>query len=188
MTFQNKIFSLFLLLFICQQHTIVGQQDNKVSLPIQLTITPKASVHLAGENIRFSFSPTTGAEQILTPTSVGKLWLNYSSIVDGFSTNTICVSLNTTNLPSEIMIKLVIGADVGAGAGQIGKPTEPIILNNSPQAIITNIGSCYTGVGAKKGHPLTYTWELAPNYDPDILKISELNIQAGVVYTIVNNE
>jgi len=171
-----------------QASLLVAQQDNVISLPVQLSITPKASLNLAGENMMLRFTPDKGAEQIITPSTVGKLWLNYSSIIEGSSTNSIYVSLTSTNLPAEIMVKLTIGPDVGVGSGQLGTPAKPIFLSLTPQPIVTNIGSCFTGQGMNKGHELTYSWELAPNYDPELLKIAELNIQAGVIYTIVTNE
>ncbi|MCX6307314.1 MAG: hypothetical protein NTY32_00315, partial [Bacteroidia bacterium] len=106
--------------------------ENTGTLPVQLSIPSKASINLAGSDLKFNLVPGRGAEQILTPTSAGKVWLNYSSMVERFTTNAICVSLSTNNLPAEILIKLKIGPDVGAGAGMIGKPSNPIIISSTP--------------------------------------------------------
>jgi hypothetical protein len=163
-------------------------RENETTVPVQLSIPPKASIQLSGSDLNFDFVPGKGTQQLITPKSAGKLWINYSSIVDKNTTNSICASLNTNNLPAEITIKLYIGPDVGGGIGQTGIPVAPLILNSSPQPIITNIGSCFTGQGPNKGHLLTYTWEVASNYDPSIINLDSLKIEAGVIYTIVTNE
>lgn len=181
---------LALLFFLCvSAHLPVSaQEDNMVHMPIQLSITPKASLNLAGENMILRFIPDKGAEQVITPSTVGHLWLNYSAIVEGTTNYAIYVSLTSTNLPADVMVKLTTSPDVGAGSGQVGTPCEPIYLSMSPQPIVANIGSCFTGQGLNKGHELVYSWELAPGFDPELLRIAELDIQAGVIYTIVTNE
>lgn len=157
-------------------------------MPVQLTLPPSASFSLAGDNIRFALSPSKGTEQIITPSTVGKIWINYSSIVAWNTTNSICVSLSTGNLPAEVVIKLNVGTDVGAGSGKVGRPTGKITLSSYPQTIINGIGSCYTGQGVNKGHPLTFSWELLPEYESDILSVEDLNIEVGVIYTIISGE
>jgi len=187
---KSKYFSICFLLvigayFLSAQNRTPG--ENSAALPIQLSLPSKASIYLAGSDLKFSFVPGKGTEQILTPTSVGKLWLNYSSLVETSSTNAICVSLSRNTLPAEISIRLKIGPDVGAGAGMVGKPSSSIILSSSPQPIVTNIGSCYTGTGINKGHMLSFTWEINPEYDPNDFVLDSLKIEAGVIYTIVSN-
>jgi len=166
-----------------------AQQENTAKIPVQLSIPPSASLTLAGSDIQLSFNQSKGAEQIISPSNFGKIWLNYSSVVEGNSTNSIYVSLASGNLPADVNIKLNVGQDVGAGSGKMGNPIKQVTLTNYPQAIITDIGSCYTGQGINKGHPLTYSWELSPNKDSDILTTEDIsNIEVGVVYTIIANE
>ena len=158
-------------------------QDNSVKMPIVLTIPAVALVDFAGSDTRVTFnSDSKGVEQIITPSTLDKTWINYSSIVDGKSTNNISVNLSSMNTPAEIRIKLDVGKDVGAGAGTIGKPIGQITLTPYPQDIITGIGSCYTGRGAQKGHQLIYSWEWLPPYDIDHSSID--NIEVSVTYTI----
>jgi hypothetical protein len=179
-------FSLTFLLLL--SGALSAQQKNTVNTPVELSIEPTASLNLAGSDIRLSFTQGKGAQQIISPSTAGKIWINYSSVVDGNSTNSICVSLSSGNLPAEVDIKLSIGPDAGSGSGKMGKPSAPIILTSYPQAIITDIGSCYTGQGISKGHPLTYSWVLSPEYDSDILKVEELHLEVGVIYTIIAGE
>jgi len=182
----KKTYGIFLAILI--SGALVAQESNTARFPVQLSIPPKASINLAGMDIDSSLVNVKSTVQILTPTSAKKIWINYSSVVEKDSKNTICASLSSGDLPAEVIIKLQISEDVGKGAGEMGKPSEPIVLSDYPQAIITDIGSCYTGQGAGKGHLLTYTWEFAPKYDPEDINIEDLNFKVYVIYTIVNNE
>lgn len=160
---------------------------NETKLPLTLGIPPKANLNLAGKDLQLALSPTEEEiRQRITPKE-GSIWINYSSVVEPFSTNSIYVSLGLGNIPAEIRLKLKIDPYQGNGSGELGAPTAPIILSTFPQPIIVNIGSCYTGQGEGQGHKLTYSWELASNYDPELLKLDELEIATDIIYTIVNN-
>lgn len=183
-----------MLVYLPMMDGIKAQQKDKASfdtnetrLPVLLGIPPKANLSLAGTQLQLSLAPNRDAvTQRITPREAS-IWINYSSVVEPNSTNSIYVSMGMSNVPAEITIKLKIDPYVGDGSGQVGTPTQPIILGNFPQPIITNIGSCYTGKGEGVGHKLTYSWELAPNYDPELLKLEELQIATDIIYTIVNN-
>ena len=175
--------SLLLLFIILSSRGMVSAQDkNIVEMPIVFSIPAIALVDFAGSDKRIIFISDKGAEQIITPSTLDKTWINYSSIVDGNSTNSISVNLNSGNLPAEIRIKLDVGQDAGAGAGTMGKPIGQITLTPYPQEIINGIGSCYTGRGTQKGHQLIYSWEWMPPYDFDRSSID--NIEISVTYTL----
>jgi hypothetical protein len=176
----NHIFYSFIIL--SSQGMVFAQSTNFVEMPIMFSIPAIALVDFAGSDTRISFIQGNGAEQIITPSTLDKTWINYSSIVDGKSTNSISVNLSSGNLPAEIQIKLDVGQDVGAGAGTTGKPIRQIALTRYPQEIITGIGSCYTGRGTQKGHQLIYSWEWLPPYDFDHSSID--NIEISVTYTL----
>lgn len=160
---------------------------NATKLPVMLGIPAKANISLAGKDLQLSLSSSQDeVTQRVTPRE-GSIWINYSSVVNPLSTNSIFVSLGLGNIPAEISIKLKIDPYQGNGSGELGTPTAPIILSTFPQPIITNIGSCYTGQGEGQGHKLTYSWQLATNYDPKLLILEELQIATDVIYTIVNN-
>ena len=170
-----------------QQPARTSYDTNETKLPVMLGIPPKANLSLAGKDLQLSLAPSDNAvTQRVTPKEAS-IWINYSSVVEPNSTNSIYVSMGMSNVPAEITIKLKIDPYVGDGSGQVGTPTQPIILGNSPQPIITNIGSCYTGKGEGTGHKLTYSWELSPNYDPELLRLEDLQIATDIIYTIVNN-
>lgn len=184
-----KLLSYSLLLFIIvisSGRKVSGQNSNVVQMPILFSIPTIALVDFAGSDRRITFIAGKGAEQIITPSTLDKTWINYSSIVDGNSTNSISVNLSSDNIPVEIRIKLDISPDAGAGAGTIGKPTGQITLTGYPQEIITGIGSCFTGRGTLKGHHLTYSWEWLPPYDIDHSSID--NIEISVTYTLTSTK
>lgn len=184
-----KIIVGFTIAYLLLYNTsALNAQDNVTKLPVSLSIPAKANISLAGSDLKLSLvSKDNEQKQVITPNSSASIWINYSSVVENNSSNAIFVSLFSNSLPAEISIKLTIGEDEGLGTGEVGKPTEPIILSSFPQSIITNIGSCFTGKGEGKGHKLTYSWKLAPNYDPDLLKLEDLQVEADVIYTISNN-
>lgn len=170
-----------------QQKEGSSLNTNESQVPVLLGIPPKANLNLAGKNLQLSLSPTgESVTQRVTPREAS-IWINYSSVVEPNTSNAIFVSMGMNNVPAEIIIRLKVDPYEGNGSGQLGAPTVPIILSSYPQPIITDIGSCYTGVGEGQGHKLTYSWELAPNYDPELLRLDELQIAADIVYTIVND-
>jgi len=168
---------------------LAQEKDNTAKLPVQMAIAPSAKLSMGSSELKFSIFQMVGNEKKLAPSTVDSIWLNYSSVIQNNTTNTISASLATGDLPAEVAIKVSIGQDVGAGYGQVGKPTMPVYLSTYPQAIITDIGSCYTGMGNNKGHLLSFTWELNRGYDLDVLKYEQISsLRIRVIYTINSDE
>ena len=180
--FYNSL--LLLIIIFSSGGTISAQGKNSVEMPIVVSIPAIALVDFAGYDTRITYVSGKGAEQIITPSTLNKTWINYSSIVDEKTTNTISVNLTSGNIPADLRIKLDVGQDVGAGAGTTGKPIRQITLTSYPQEIITGIGSCYTGRGAQKGHQLTYSWEWLASSDNDHSLIDPVEI--SVTYTVTS--
>ena len=174
---------LLLTFIVLSARGVVSAQDrNSVSMPIVLSIPTIALVDFAGLDTHVTFIDGKGVEQIITPSTLDKTWINYSSIVEGNSTSSISVNLTSGYLPAEFQIKLDVGQDVGAGGGTTGKPIGQITLTPYPQKIISDIGSCYTGRGSQKGHQLIYSWEWLATSDID--RSSMDNIEVTVTYTL----
>jgi len=177
--------SLLLLFIILSSRGIIfAQSKNSVDMPIVVSIPPIALVDFAGSDARITYVSGKGTEQIITPSTLDKTWINYSSIVDEKSTNTISVNFTSGNIPPGLRIKLDVGQDAGAGDGITGKPIRQITLTSYPQEIITDIGSCYTGRGAQKGHQLTYSWEWLNSSDIDHSMTD--NVEISVTYTVTS--
>jgi hypothetical protein len=163
-----------------------AQENNQVQMPVRVSIPTVSLVGFAGSGVHTTNMAGKGAVQKITPATLDTTWLNYSSVVDGHSTNSLSASIASGNLPVEVVVKLKIGEDVGAGAGAMGKPTGEIALNEYPQVVVTDIGTCYTGLGPKKGHPITYTWEGLPPSRTD--HPSEEKIEISVIYTLTSSK
>jgi hypothetical protein len=83
-------------------------------------------------------------------------WLNYTSVAGAGVSRKVMMSSNI-NPPGGVEFSVEANIDAGAGAGTPGTPfassLEPL---PTPTALITGIGSCYTGTGPNKGHRLIY--------------------------------
>lgn len=167
-----------------------SQGKNSVDIPLSLSIPAIALLDFkANDNIiTFSFAAhaPNQVEQVISPLTRDKTWINYSSIVEEGTTNYITVSISSGILPSETTITVKVSNDAGAGAGKLGKPSNQIILTYFPQCIISEIGSCYTGSGSYKGHQLVYNWHDADNYGRSIFAKSNYSIT--VTYTIASSK
>lgn len=179
---------IFILISVYLTMQDVCAQNNVAKMSLNLDIPAVSIIDFAGTENKISFNSGKGAEQIITPSTLDRTWLNYSSIVEENTTNIISVNLSAWNLPSNMAIRLKVGENMGAGAGATGKPVGQILLSKYPQQVITGIGSCYTGKGIRKGHQLTYTWEgLFPAVDADDEDASIDNIEIAVTYTITSS-
>lgn len=109
-----------------------------------IELNPSVSDLEAGEAI--NFSGTTNSD----------LKLNYSSIIND-NTNQITAEIDVdTETNYGFSIKLSVGSNTG-GSGELGDAAEDVELSTSPAAVVTGIGSCYSGDGNSKGRTLTYS-------------------------------
>ncbi|MDO9037945.1 MAG: hypothetical protein Q7U59_06325, partial [Lutibacter sp.] len=66
------------------------------------------------------------------------------------------------SIPAGVKLYVKVAKDMGAGAGEMGKPISTTQeLTENPLTIITDIGSAYTGAGANKGSKVQYTLKLS---------------------------
>lgn len=189
MVIKNKIASLAILIGILffWPSMVYSQNNNSVEVPLVLSIPPVSLINFALDNNQvithsYSFLEPNNVEQIITPSTHDKTWLNYSSIVNKGATNYITVNISSGSLPADVSLRVIISEDVGFGSGSIGIPVGEITLSRYPQSIIVNIGSCFTGIGLNKGHRLTYVWDSPEGYQYEYGK----NI--AVTYTINSTE
>lgn len=170
---------------------VSAQNYNRGNMQMSFNIPALALIDFSSDvskTITFSFSniDPNQVEQIITPTTGDKTWLNYSSIVKAGHTNYITVHISSGSLPADVVLYLLVDPVIGANAGNTGFAKPQITLSYFPQVIIANIGSCYTGVGVNNGHHITYVWKNSEAYN------YSLNYDNGkaiaVVYTISSTE
>ena len=134
----------------------------------------------------FSALEPNQVEQLVSQTTDGTCWINYSAIVRSGTSNYITAEVSNGELPGDMTLYLLIGPDAGAGAGNTGSSNGQIALTGYPQIIIYNIGSCYTGRGMSMGHHLRYEWR---NLDSDEVIVKPHGDYAvWVTYTISTTE
>lgn len=180
----NKCFLLFLFIFLFFSIKGNAQIENTAEMAVTLSIPAVALIDFEGNDNLITFKSPNQVEQIISPSSLNKTWLNYSSIIEKGSTNYITVHISSGNLPPETSINLEISKDSGLGAGKMGVASAQIMLSHYPQNIITDIGSCFTGRGIEKGHLLTYIWNNIDDYSKSLHSKNEYEIT--VTYTIAS--
>ncbi len=189
----NKIvllITLLILVFVFPK-AVTAQDNNTTEMSVNVSVPTIALINFVVEGSHMvtythSYSEDTQVEQILSPTTGDKTWLNYSSVVNDGLSNYITAHISSGSLPADVTLDVYVSSDVGSGAGSMGTSLGKITLTTYPKNIIVNIGSCYTGMGLRKGHQLTYAWENPDSYNYD-LKYDNGEVIA-VTYTISSTE
>jgi primosomal replication protein N len=177
--------------FVAISANLKAQADNTISThDITVSIPEVALVDIeptASKNLTMGFTAPTEAGLPIVPASTNNtLWLNYSSIKSVADvTRTISVKLGA--VISGVDIKVTAAAATGSsGGGAVGTPASQLTLSATPQTIISNIGSAYTGDGASNGHNLSYSVVSATGVNYQDLSATA-TATATVTYTISDN-
>lgn len=186
---KTVLFISLVLMFQLFSAAVLAQNSSTTHVHLELKIPPIALINAATLNsqiISHSYSLSSSqVRQVITKTNMAQTWLNYSSVVRAGSSNYITANISSGELPSDVTLKLAVSADSTTGAGALGTPVGVVTLTHFPQNLITNIGSCYTGVGLNKGRLVHYIWVNPESYD------YYLRYQNGtpisVTYTITSN-
>ena len=118
-------------------------------------------------------------------TTCATSWLNYTSIIAVGATNKITVSISNMP-PTFTTLTVTATAHAGTGNGTYGSPAGTVTFSAASTAsdLITQIGSCWTGIGNTNGSKLTYSWGItAGSYASAVSVTSASDITA--TYTIV---
>ncbi len=152
-------------------HSLVG-----VSSASTITLEP-AAPEVAGAGLDFSASSA----------SDNSVWLNYSSILKGKSSNSISVSMVGDELPKGVDIELVAAEDAGKGKGEVGKTSKKtIVLSDKSLPVVSEIKNCYTGTGSGSGHQLTYALKM-DNEGDNYKELTSGDFTTTITYTITDN-
>lgn len=164
-------------------------QDNTTSHQVHIVIPEVARIALVSEEgAQVFFHPFSDREAGSSLLFDGQLtnrsfWLNYTSIKKSTShTRTISAYLKQA-LPAGINLMVTAMPAEGSGKGQLGTSVGTVLLTESPEVILSDIGSCYTGKGVGNGHNLVYALEVDESklaYE----KLQQMQLSLDVVYTI----
>ncbi len=160
-TYKNIALFLFLLVFgnLCAQ---VNQGSHKINLSIPevalINVYSDANINLGNTSV------IEAGQAINMEDTNNSVWINYSSIIGSPSQpgRDISIRISEGSIPDGVKLYVKVAKDMGAGAGEMGKPISTTQeLTENPLTIITDIGSAYTGAGANKGNNVQYTLKLS---------------------------
>lgn len=136
-----------------------AQNSGQVSLNLNLPSVSLVDVEPGGD-ITLSLNNPTEAGMAATGTANNTKWLNFTSSVVAGSNRRIVACISSGTVASGIGLRMYVNNYSGNGAGSLGFRISSILLNNTDQTIITNIGGAYTGNGPNNGYQLTYALEI----------------------------
>lgn len=180
---RGVIFAFFL--FTVHVHSI-AQEEGNASLIFSISEVALVDIEPEGIDISLALTPQVqaGFPLVDVDSPDNSIWINYtSSLASGSNTRSVSVQIANGSVPSGIQLQINVSPDEGKGKGQAGIPVEKIYLTDSPQAIITGIGRCFTGNGPNCGHKLTYSLDIS---DFSELRNNE-NTTLFIAYTITDN-
>ncbi|MHB1108176.1 MAG: hypothetical protein ACYCZ2_17610, partial [Lutibacter sp.] len=92
------------------------------------------------------------------------------------------------SIPDGVKLYVKVAKDMGAGAGEMGKPISTTQeLTENPLTIITDIGSAYTGAGANKGNNVQYSLKLSDALTAYANLDSDQSNTLVINYTLTDN-
>jgi len=135
----------------------------------------------AGTNTDVNFTvsdPVNPGAQPAVAVTNNVNYLNYTSVVQNTKTHKISAKLTDT-LPG---VNIHITATAPAtGYGSKGTSNGSLTLTKTDQAVISGIGSCWTGTGGTEGALLTYSITFDDNNFASLLSATPVEV---VTYTI----
>ncbi len=109
-------------------------------------------------------------------------WLNYTTLLQLSDPNlSITAQIVSGTLPEGMALQIEALPYQGMSKGKQGTPVGKVMLSYSPQVIISNIGTTYTGSGRSEGYQLVYTY-----ITKDYSKVSTGTPSVYVQFTITH--
>ncbi len=169
------------LIFILLIQSVCRAQ---ITSSLSLTLPVVALVDIEPNNtavaLSVNASPEAGDAPSVASTNSTK-WINFTSAVTPSASRNLTVQVSGT-LPSGINILLGTASYAGTGAGSLGTRVPSIVLSNSPQNIITNIGGAFTGNGTGNGYNLTYSLSIS-----NFALVKQQTASSNVIFTLIDN-
>ena len=154
----SKVFTiLFIFILLFSFNLSLSAINDSASHTVTMQVNEVALIDLnstAGITLTTS-APSQGGESVTGDTDSSKL-LQYTSLVSTGTTRNITVNWGAgDSAPAGTSLKLeatTVPANCGTAGGQL-------TISNTAQSLLTNIGSCATGIGAN-GSEMTYTFSV----------------------------
>lgn len=185
----NAIFPVLLIAFL---PAVLLAQSNQANHKVNIEIPEVALLGLVSEdagqvNLNVS-APSEAGNTIDFSTSQpnNSLWINYSSIIRSQHHRRKVIAVIQGEIPSGVRLFVEASQATGQGNGKLGQPVGRVALSGQPADVISDIGSCYTGVGISNGHLLTYRLE-ADETDESLESLTQQQASLKVVYTLTDH-
>lgn len=109
-------------------------------------------------------------------------WINFTSLVGAADPNmSVSVQIVSGTLPQGMDLVVEVLPYRGLSkTNQQGTPTSKVIASYTPQVIISNIGTCFTGNGRNEGFQVIYTFVIR-----DYSRLSSGSESIYLQYTIM---
>jgi hypothetical protein len=172
--------NVFVFIFISLAFSSFAQ----TSANIAITVPSYALLDIAPNNTAFSLNliaPTEAGNIATISASNSTKWINFTSAVGVGITRRVAAQISGI-LPTGLNLKLIVATYAGAGAGTLGTSAGTLLLNGTPQTIISNIGGAFTGDGINNGYNLNYSLEIS-NYS--LLRGQSSTF--SIIYTLSDN-
>lgn len=161
--------------------------DLRLNLAFSIPEVAQLDVEYRGSgSLDFEVLPSSevGGSPQIKSTSLEELWVNYSSAIrKNGSRRSIEAQIVNGTLPEGMSLYIQASSFSGIGKGEIGISTGETELEAKPNAIIDNIGSCFTGDGMNNGHKLNFILEITDMDEVNASGPAEFTI----LYTISDN-
>ena len=163
-------------------------QSDSYEKTVSFSIPPIALLDVEPEinnSVIFSVSPSTesGSSPQIQQIAGEALWINYSSALEGQQiSRSVVAQISSGMISGGFVLKVEASEYQGSGSGQLGNSTGEISLTDQPQAVITDVGNCFTGNGQNNGHLLNYSIEVS-----DFSEFSADEFYFTILYTISDN-
>lgn len=141
---------------------------------IQMNAQNSVSIASTAGTVSLAFMPPSEPGNSIWQVNDNSNWLNYNITAAPGTIYSIMVQLESP-LPEGFQLQLAAGSIQGNQPNSQGIITTSVILNNTPQLLIGNIGTIDTGTGAYIGHQLTYTMNIF-DYSTVKAKASMVNV------------
>jgi len=133
-------------------------------------------------NISLILTTSTAGTAISGGTGFG--YTQISSIVSASELRTITALV--TGVPAGTSLAVTTEVPTNANkAGILGTGTTNVNLSGTAANLVTEIGSCYTGVAADDGYKLTYLWNAGTSGNYGTI-VATAGASAVVVLTVTN--
>ena len=156
---KSLLFMMITLLGILLSSKLMGQ-SNTAAQGLSLGMPELNLVSSITPTISLELTTAIAGQAVLSSKSDSTARIKISSVIAEGKTRTLSAKVTVGTVPSGTELKLVARNPNASFVGTKGALGTETVLTASDSPIITQIGSCYSGVADDDGYVLRYTWGL----------------------------